>query len=253
MEQSVQYMEKPMELKFQPKFSDAHCHPDIFKDPGKVLAEARQSGVGTIIGAGGNTNSNNAIAEMCDANSIFGVIGIDPSSNCKEYSIKAIEEKIKANSKIIGIGEIGLDLVKSSIEENLQKSIFSSQLELAEKLGIPVVIHSRGAIERVAEILQEYKSVRAMFHFFEGDEDTAVSLASRGHIISFPPVKSAKRMRVAKALSAKHIAVETDSPVVGQSPSDVIRVFESISEAKGINVEELADTVIDNLRELFYI
>ncbi len=253
MEQSVQYMEKPKELKLQPEFSDSHCHPDIFKDPGKMLHEARQSGVGTIIGAGGNTDSNNAIVEICEANGIFGVIGIDPSSICKEDSIKTIEEKIKTHSKIIGIGEIGLDFVKSNIEENLQKSVFSSQLELAEKLGIPVVIHSRGAIGAVTEILQGYKSVRAMFHFFEGDEDAAMSLASKGHVISFPPAKSTKRMRVAKALPVKHIAIETDSPVVGESPSDVITVFESISEAKNINVEELADTVIDNLRELFYI
>ena len=253
MEQSVQYMVRHKDLKLQPEFSDAHCHPDIFKDPAKMLAEARQAGVGTIIGAGGNADSNNALVELCEANGIFGVIGMDPSSNCSEDSIKAIEEKIKTHSKIIGIGEIGLDFVKSGIAENLQKSIFSSQLELAEKLGIPVVIHSRGAIGAVIEMLQEYKTVRAMFHFFEGDEDTAISLASNGHVISFPPAKSPKRMRVASALEIKHIAIETDSPVVGKSPSDVIGVFESIAEAKKINVEDLADTVMENLRELFYI
>lgn len=230
---------------------DAHCHLDMFPDPEIIKTDSRFGGLSTIITAGGSKESSLAAIRVADGEMVFAVIGIDPqSAAADEDFIGQIKDLVKSNKKIVGIGEIGLDY-KVGPEKGLQKRVFERQIEIAKSLDIPIVVHSREAIADVVEIVKKHEVKKAMFHFFEGDETVAKELASLGYLISIPPAESSKRKRVINALSISNISVETDSPVVGKSPLDVIRTVEWISELKGLPFNETSARITENVKKLF--
>ena len=205
-------------LEYQTELSDVHCHLDLFDDPYSTAKNAISKGIGLIITAGGSMESNTKaswISEEIDL--VFAVVGIDPSFVKKEYeNIGKIESLIKSKSKVIGIGEIGLDYKIDGADREQQKDAFVKQLDVAKDLDVPVVVHARNAIDDVIMVLEQEKVRRAVLHFFEGDVEQAKRLASKGYLISIPPAESSRRKRIIKALGISNIAVETDSPVVGR-------------------------------------
>ncbi len=230
---------------------DAHCHLDMFPDPEIIKKDSKFGGLSTIITAGGSRASSLAAIRIADGEMVFAVIGIDPQSAATDEDfIDDITGFVKANKKIIGIGEIGLDY-KVGPEKALQKRVFERQIELAKSLDMPIVVHSRGAIADVIEIVKRHAVSKAMFHFFEGDETVAKELAGLGYLISIPPTESSRRKRVINALNISNISVETDSPVVGKSPLDVIRTVEWISELKGLPFNETSARITENVKKLF--
>ena len=230
---------------------DAHCHLDMFPDPDIIKKDSRFGGLSAIITAGGSRKSSMAAIDVADGEMVFAVIGIDPqSAETDEDFIGEMTGLVKANKKVVGVGEIGLDY-KVGPGKELQKRVFEEQIELAKALDIPIVVHSRGAMEDVVKIVKKHDVKKAMFHFFEGDEIVAKELASLGYLISIPPAESSKRKRVINALSISNISVETDSPVVGKSPLDVIRTVEWISELKGLSFNETSARITENVKKLF--
>jgi TatD DNase family protein len=131
--------------------------------------------------------------------------------------------------------------------------VFSEQVRIAKDIGLPIVIHSRGYLDEVVKVLEQERVRGAMFHFFDGDEKQAVELAAKGHFISIPPADTGKRRRIIKEVGIRSLVVETDSPVVGRTPADVIGVCETIAKVKGITLEEAAANTTENIRRLFFI
>jgi TatD DNase family protein len=249
---SLVELEKPL-YSVQTEFSDAHCHLNLFNNIDEILTEARKKGVGLIITSGGNAKDNKENCMLAERENVFAVIGISPDSPVpKPDFIEEIEKIIKGSEKIVGIGEIGID-VKEVMEIGMQKKVFKMQLELANKLDFPVVIHSRGALKDVLEMIENLKVKRAMFHFFEGDEKQAVELAKKGYLISIPPAETEKRKRVISEVGLESLVVETDSPIVGRAPADVIKVCATIAKLKDIPIEDVAARTTENIRRLFYI
>ncbi len=244
-----------MRTKARTEFTDAHCHLNLFKNPQHEMAEARKKGVHLVIAAGGSDKDNNDILKLLEIDSVFAVIGIGPDFSTRDHSkVAEIGKIIKSSRKIVGIGEIGMD-EKAMAENNieLQERIFRAQLGIARALYLPVVIHSRGRLDQVTRIMEEEKAGKALFHFFEGDEKQASELAQKGHLISIPPAMTGRRKRIINELSLNSIVVETDSPVVGKGPADVIGVCETIAKLKGVTLEEVAARTTENIRRLFYI
>ncbi len=230
---------------------DAHCHLDMFSDPLVVQKDAQFGGVGLIITAGGSRASSLAAIKVSDGERVFAVIGIDPQGIAKDSDfVEEIEKLVKSDRKIVGIGEIGLDY-KVGPEKELQKKVFEKQIEIAKSLDIPIVVHSRGAMDDVIRIVKDHGVRKAMFHFFEGSEAQAKELAALGYLISIPPEESSRRKRVINALGINSISVETDSPVVGKSPLDVIKVIEWISAIKGVPFGEASMRITENVKKLF--
>ncbi len=230
---------------------DAHCHLDMFPDPKTTATDAKFGGVNLIITSGGNRAASLAAIKVSDGKLVFSVIGVDPEG-AKDDSkfVDEIAGLVKSHRTVVGIGEIGLDY-KIDTDRELQQKVFEKQIEIAKSLDIPVVIHSRQAIEEVTETIIRLGVKKAMFHYFEGDEQQAKALAERGYLISIPPIESSRRRRVINALSIDSIAVETDSPVVGKSPLDVIRIVEWIAEIKGIPFGEASLRIMENIKRLF--
>ncbi len=239
------------------EFIDAHCHLNLLDNLTleEALADARNRGVSTVITSGGSAKDNFESARLAEKEHVFAVVGIGPdfAATDSAYAVE-VPGLIRSSKKIVGIGEIGMDAkVADKNSLAIQKEVFSQQLKVAKELDMPVVIHSRGMLGEVASMLIDMQIKRVMFHFFEGDEKQAVELASRGYLISIPPAQTEKRKRVIKEVNLKSIVAETDSPVVGKTPADVIGVCETIAQVKGVSLEEVAAQTTENIRRLFYI
>ncbi len=252
MQEQVSY--KIASQEFGVELIDAHCHLDLFEDYEIAIKDARMAGIRAIITSGGSRKSSLASIKIANEDNVFAVIGIDPQGyeNDADF-VSEIAKIIHSNKKIVGIGEIGLDYKLPKVDKELQKKVFVEQIEIAKKLDVPIVVHSRGAIEDVIKIVQEFEVNKAMFHFFEGNEVQAKELAERGYLISIPPIESSRRKRVINALGLSSIAVETDSPVVGKSPIDVIKTVGWIAEIKVSSFKDAAFVITQNVKKLFSI
>lgn len=237
------------------EFSDAHCHLNLFENPLDIVDGARRSGVDLIIAAGGSAKDNAECVELANAaEGVFAVVGISPDFLEFELDkVAELENFVRNNDKVIGIGEIGLDAKVKGTGIEAQREALDAQLSIAKELDMPVVIHSRGYANEVSEKLSEKGIKKALFHFFDGDEAQAAALTAKGYIISIPPVETDKRKRVIKSTSINSIVAETDSPIVGKDPTDVIRVCETIADLKGMSLEDVASATTENIRRLFYI
>lgn len=237
------------------EFSDAHCHLNLFNDPYETVRKAKAEGVGTIITAGGSAKDNFENTKMAEQLGVFAVIGIGPDFSAKDSaSVLEVDGLIKSSRHVVGIGEIGLDqkvLESNGIE--VQRDVFAKQLKIAKDLNLPVVIHCRGMLDETVSMLSKMQIKKALFHFFEGDENQAVELANKGYLISIPPAVTGKRKRIINAVSISNLVVETDSPIVGETPADVIGVCETIAKLKGVTLDEVAAKTTENIRRLFYI
>ena len=134
---------------------DTHCHLSK-KDYDNLDEVIMQMKDNIIITSGTNLGTNKEVLEICHTYSnVYGTIGIHPEeiNNIKEDDFKFIEEHIN-DTKIVGIGEIGLDYYWTKDNKDEQKEVFIRQLKLAQKYNKPVVIHSRDAIQDTYDILK---------------------------------------------------------------------------------------------------
>jgi TatD DNase family protein len=237
------------------EFGDAHCHLNLFEAPAKAIEDSVLNGISIMVTAGSSYKDNAETVKIAEGPNVYGVVGIGPDFTNESSHVKELEGIVKSSKNIVGIGEIGIDKKITEDEKQIEKQIelFKIQLEIAEKLDIPVVVHSRNALSETIRVLEEMKFRRVLFHFFEGDENDAINIEKLGYFASIPPIESSKRYRMIKALSIGNILLETDSPFVGKTPVDVKKSGSIVATAKGLSIEEVAERTLENLRKFFYI
>ena len=158
--------------------------------------------VGVINVATNNDNSRICIAQAKKYEGMYATVGIHPedvaySKDTPEQVLSELAtfvdtpQKIK-ESKIVAIGEIGLDYHYEGYDKQLQTYFFEEQLKLAEKVGLPVMIHDRDAHGDCFETVLKYPNARGVFHSFSGSPEMAVELVKRGWYISFSGVLTFK-------------------------------------------------------------
>ena len=243
------------------EMADAHCHLDLIPNP-QLIKSSIESGVTTIITDGVDTRSNIKALEIADGKNIFAALGIDPE-HAITMSEEALEKELQFNismarqsrSRIIGIGEIGLDYKTDEWKEaaDRQRLVFRKFIEVAKELRLPVSVHARSAMQEVLKILDEEKVSRVHLHFFEGTEKEAMSAVRRGYMISIPPIESNRRRRIIATVPIENLMAESDSPVVGESPKAVERSINMVAEAKGMKFEDAARILTYNTRKFFGI
>jgi TatD DNase family protein len=237
------------------ELADAHCHLDLIRDSA-VISEAIAYGVDTMITNGVDTASNARSVELADGKHIFAALGVDP-----EHAMAMGEEELNFNigmirsnaSRIMAIGEVGLDYMKaqSAEERDKQKRVFEGFLELADELHLPVSVHSRNAFDDVIKMVSAHNPERAHIHFFEGNAEQVNEIERLGCMISVPPVESRKRGRAIKKIGLERIMVESDAPIVGATPRDVEKAVRSIALLKGISFERAAEALTSNTKSFF--
>ncbi|MEM3791281.1 MAG: TatD family hydrolase [Candidatus Micrarchaeaceae archaeon] len=247
---AYEYLER---LEEPVSFVDAHLHLDLFAAPNEIIGESRSRGIETMITAGGSMRSNIETLKLVGRNGVFGVVGISPDFADKEKErLKEVKDVIMKSPSIVGIGEIGLDR-KISPDLHVQEEVFREQLRLAKELDLPVVIHSRKAIEEVITIMKEEKVQRAMMHFFEGDVQEVEKLSNIKFLISISPGESSKKKRVIRNVSIDKIVAESDSPAAAKFPWSVIDTYELIAKIKGLSIRECAYQIQENIKNFFQI
>lgn len=192
-------------------------------------------------------------------------VGFHPeyASEVPENAIEVLKELAKKN-KVVAIGEIGLDYHYEGYDREAQIELFRAQLELANELNLPVIVHSRNATEDTLEILRELKP-RGVMHCFSGSAETAKELIEMGFYISLTGVltfKNAKKAcKVMEALPLDRFMLETDCPYMAPEPhrgelcdSSMIRfTAQKAAEIKGISLEEMLMATEENAKRFFGI
>ena len=194
---------------------------------------------------------------------LYAAVGYHPevANNINEEDYKKLEEVIKSNKKIVAIGEIGLDYHWNKDNKEKQIEVFRKQLSLAEKLNLPVVIHTRDAIEETYNILKEYK-VKGVMHCFSGSLEMAKKFINLGFLLGIGGVvtfKNSKLYQVVENVSLDSIVLETDSPYMAPEPvrgttnesANIYYIAERIAEIKKITISEVAEITTKNANKLF--
>ena len=193
---------------------------------------------------------------------VFITLGIHPESvlNYCEDDLNFIVNNLN-NSRVVGIGEIGLDYHYGKENRDLQILLFKKQLDIARKYKKTVVIHSRDAIDDTINILKEYKDVKKILHCYSGSLESALQLINLdtyfgvGGVVTFK--NSSKLVSTIENIPLERIVLETDSPYLSpirgdkNVPNNVLIVAKKIAEIKNISLEEVINTTSSTARYLF--
>lgn len=258
---------------------DSHAHYNDEKfdnDRKEIIEQTLKNGVSNFIVAGYNIESSKkALNIVKEYKELYSIVGISPNDieDIKEYkdidtNILEIEKLIKAddNGKIVAVGEIGLDYYWNKENKELQKIIFKKQIELANKYNLPIVIHTRDAINDTLEIIKnnEVKN-RGIFHCCPLNRELVKEALKLGYYISLSGVvtfKNAKNANeIIEMIPENRILIETDSPYLAPEPvrgtrnncMNVKYVAEKIGKIKNKTLEEIADITNKNTKTIFKI
>ena len=154
--------------------TDTHCHlyyEELCNDLSQVIQRANNLGVTRFICVGTNIeDSKKCLSISKDNNNIFASAGVHPhdSKNVSEVYIDDIY-KIIDNKNMIAIGEIGLDYFRNISDPEIQKQVFREQMEIAQDINFPVIIHNRDSDKDLINILKDYPTVKGIAHCFSSD------------------------------------------------------------------------------------
>lgn len=199
---------------------DTHAHldfPQYDSDRDEVIRSGFDKGLDAIINIGTDLESSRRSIELTEKyEHVYASVGVHPhdSKNCADDYIARVAQ-MATHKKVVAIGEIGLDYYRNLSPRDIQKRVFSEQLELALKLDLPVVVHIRESIGESLRMLGESGIKRGVLHSFPGDEAEAGAAIDMGLFISFAgPITypGSTRSRVAGSLPLSRIVAETDSP-----------------------------------------
>ena len=251
-------------------YFDSHSHMDDRRfddDRDGIMDELKSHGVGLLMNVGCDLASSErsvALAERYPF--VYAAVGSHPDDAdhvdgrlLDRYRALAGHEKVRA------IGEIGLDYHYEDVPRAQQIIAFEQQLELAEALKLPVIVHEREAHGDAMDIVRRHPDVRGVFHCFSGSKELALWLVERGWYIGFTGVVTFKNARRAveavQALPLDRILVETDCPYMAPEPYRGRRndsryvplVAAKIAELKGITPDEAGNITTENAKRLFAI
>ena len=248
-------------------YIDTHCHLSIedYDDIDLIIEENKKALVNKIIISGCTKDTIGEAIELSKKYSeVFVTLGFHPSEAdvTTEEDLLALEEQIINNKKIVGVGEIGLDYHYGKENVSKQQNLFRKQLKIAEKLQLPVVIHSRDATKDTIDILKEYPNVIGDIHCFSGSVEIAKEYVSMGYSLGIGGVvtfKNSNLYKVIENIDLKSILLETDSPYLTPHPYRGLQnsskyipiIAEKIAEILDISVEEVAKITTNNALSLF--
>lgn len=262
------------------KLFDSHAHYDDEKfdqDREILIEQIHNSGIEKFISAGYNLESSKKGIELATKYPfIYTTAGISPNDvgqtlDQTQNMIGELEKIIKQHqnankSKIVGIGEIGLDYHWNTENKEIQKNAFIEQIKLANKLQLPIIIHTREAIMDTIEILKENNvNKKGIFHCCPLNRELVKEALKLGFYISFAgPVtfKNSKNAdEIIKMVPNDKMLIETDSPYLAPEPvrgtrndsRNVKFIAEKVANVKNMDVEEVARITYNNTIEIFNI
>ncbi len=255
-------------------YIDAHCHLTGDEYEGgapAVIARANADGVGRIVASGFDMDSSYASAKLADEHAcVYFCAGFHPSElgKYREGDLEGLAELIK-HPKCVAVGEIGLDYhFPDNPDRETQRRLFIEQLALADRAGLPVVIHSRDAAQETLELLQQHRELLkrgGLMHCYSYSPEMVDEFAKLGLYFSFGGTvtfKNAKKVQEsAKRAPLERLLSETDCPyltptpfrgVFPNEPKNVRYVVKTLAEIRNENEEELKNRILANAETLFF-
>jgi TatD DNase family protein len=241
---------------------DTHTHLDALEDPAAALMRARAQGVDRIISIGTGPDSWAAVLELSEEyDGVYAVLGLHPHEARPGADVGPLPQLL-SRSKVVGLGEIGLDYYRDYAPRDAQSKLFIYQLNLAKQAKLPVVIHNRSADEDTLSILRQWFDGTVILHCFSsiGLLDEALE---RGYYVSFAGnvtyPKAAELREAAKRIPRERILAETAAPylapqpVRGMSnePAFVVHTVAALAQARGEDPGELARQIDANATAAF--
>lgn len=246
---------------------DTHSHYDDMKfnpDREMVLDTLQSQGVSLVVSCGcdiDTTQFNFDLSQKYDY--IYFAAGFHPENldGANLDDLKIIE-KFAKNSKCVAIGEIGLDYHWMNSSKQEQKDFFEAQLELANKLDMPVIVHDREAHGDTLDILKQYKP-KGVLHCFSGSKEMAKEIIKMGMYIGLNGVvtfsNARKSLEVVKEIPLERLVLETDCPYLAPVPmrgkrndsSYIPYTAEKIAQVLNIDTQELINITNTNGKRLF--
>jgi TatD DNase family protein len=269
-------------------FIDSHAHltsREFDTDREEVLARARDAGVEYIVNPGTDLPDSRRAIELADRSSmVFAAVGVHPhqAHQATAADLKELEE-LSRHPRVVAIGEIGLDYHYDFSPRNVQQDIFRSQLDVAVRRKLPVIIHTRESLDDTLSIVNDViekspdwrttgggvngrkSALRGVFHCYPGDVATAWRLVDMGFLISLAGIVTFKKpglsADVAAAISPEHQLLETDSPYLAPVPHRGMRnepaflplIAERIGELQHLAAEDIGRTANYSAYRLFGI
>lgn len=246
---------------------DAHAHliDEHYTDVDSMIRAFKDNGLSLVISVGCDKESALKTIELAKKyDNVYAVIGFHP-----DY-VDEYDESIFKNltdPKVVGVGEIGLDYHTTKDNIDKQKAIFVRQLEIANKYGLPVQIHSRDAVGDTLELLKQHKNLLnngGIWHCFNESVEVFKEARKLGLIVSFGGVttfKNAKKStEIIKNAQLDEFVLETDCPYltpeplrgkVVNEPKYVKYVAQHIADVKMTNIKNIIDSTDKNVYNLF--
>jgi TatD DNase family protein len=256
----------------KPIIIDTHAHlegEEYAADCNEMIARAVEAGVQRIVTCGTTVDSSGKAVALTEKYSqVYATVGIHPQeiAGATHDDIRRIAELAK-HPKVVGLGEMGLDFHRSVVHKDEQIEGLKRQLELASELKLPVVLHTRKAVDEVIEILKEWlkKSPAdspGVIHCFQENETVAKTFLEMGFYLAFGGYISYPNSHLEDVINSvpkDRLLVETDSPYLppqkyrGQrnEPAYIALTVERMAVMLGITPEQTADLTTENAMRLF--
>src|SRR5512140_1933528 len=267
--------------------SHAHITADAFaSDRNETIQRAQDAGVKFIVNPGTDLEDSRRAVELADRHScVYACVGFHPheASKADENSLMEIEELSK-HPRVVGIGEIGLDFHYNFSPPDRQEAVFKEQIQMAVRRNLPVVIHTREAMEQTVRIVgsaieehgdnwrtsststrRRHPVPRGVFHCFPGDVAMAWKVIGLGFLVSLPGIvtfkKSGNASAVAAEISPEHLLLETDSPYLApvphrgkrNEPAFLPLIASRIADLQHLSAEDIGRATSYNVFHLFGI
>jgi TatD DNase family protein len=244
----------------------AHVQDQVFRpDQDTVINRALAAGINQIITVGYDyISSQAAVALASRQGQIFAAVGIHPhDASAWQENTGVLLTALARQEKVVAIGEAGLDYFRDLSPREMQKKVFAAQLELARKMSLPIIIHSRDAGDEILGFIKDFPGLTGVVHCFSGTLLTARKLIELGWYlgitgaVTFP--KAAGLQDVVRGIPLEWLLLETDAPYLapqahrGQrnEPSYLGEVAAAIATLKNIEVSVVAQQTTINAQKLF--
>lgn len=238
-------------------------------DLDSVIARARAEGVDRMVIPAVDLATARAAIHIAEAHEgVYAAVGIHPesaaSARIEDYDEM---ERLAGHEKVVAIGEIGLDYYWDSAPRSVQQEVMERQIELAKRVGLPIIVHNRESTEDVIALLAKTQvgtSVGGVMHCFNEREEALRRCLELGMYISFAGPVTFKKSDDLRALAAKvpsdRLLIETDSPYLSphpfrgkrNEPARVKLVADTVAYARGESVQACAEQTRENAHRLFW-
>ena len=253
---------------------DSHAHMDVEEfneDRDEVLQRIHADKISFVLNPGVDLETSNGAVQLAQKYDwIYAAVGYYPQETCHmDDDVLELIEGLARKPKVVAIGEIGLDYYWDRTPHDVQQYWFRKQIQLAIRLGKPIIIHDREAHGDVVSILKEekaFENTKVLFHCYSGSAEMARQLLQEGtcYFSIAGPVtygKNRKAKAVIETIPLDRMCIETDSPYLTpepfrgkrNDPALVEYTARKVAELKGVTFEEVAAATMATAKSIFGI